>query len=163
MRLIINDANILIDIVKLDIVDAFMTLGFNLYTTDFVFAELNEAQQVRLARPQLSIIKTESTEDIYSIIRLVNSNNGLSFEDCSVWHYTQKMNGTLITGDRLLRRRASLAGLEVKGIIFILEQIKVQNLLSVVQCIEKLEALKVLNDRLPIIEIDNRIQEWKNE
>lgn len=45
MNLLINDANILIDIVKLDIVEAFLSLNFDLHTTDFVFAELNADQQ----------------------------------------------------------------------------------------------------------------------
>ena len=42
MKLLINDANILIDIAKLGLVDAFLSLDFDLHTTDFVFAELND-------------------------------------------------------------------------------------------------------------------------
>lgn len=45
MKLLINDANILIDIVKLEIVEAFFALDFDLHTTDFVLAELKEYLQ----------------------------------------------------------------------------------------------------------------------
>ncbi len=126
MKLLINDANILIDIVKLEIVEAFFALDFDLHTTDFVLAELKEYQQEIFVSEHLSIITTESAEDFSSILSLLELNKGLSFEDCSVWYYTQKLNGTLITGDGALRKKALLAGLDVKGIVFILEQIKIQ-------------------------------------
>jgi predicted nucleic acid-binding protein len=73
------------------------------------------------------------------------------------------MNATLITGDGTLRKKATQSGLDVKGILFILEEIKRQNLLPLNECIRKLEELKLLNNRLPFAEIDRRIQAWKNE
>ena len=160
MKLLINDANILIDIVKLDIVEAFLSLNFDLHTTDFVFAELNDHQQATITSGRLKIIKTENQQDFDAILNLLIAHKGLSFEDCSVWHYTQKLKGTLITGDAILRKKVTKAGLDVKGIIFILEEIKNQNKLPVNICIEKLEALKAINDRLPINEIDKRIEDW---
>ena len=135
MKLLINDANILIDIVKLDLVEAFLSLNFDLHTTDFVFSELEIEQQNSLSSIRLKIISTENNEDFTAIIQLLNSHKGLSFEDCSVWHYAHKMKGTLITGDGILRKKVTNAGLEVKGIIFILEEIKNQNLLPIDVCI----------------------------
>jgi hypothetical protein len=43
MKIHINDANILIDLVHLDLVVPFLALNFELYTTDFVFAELEQS------------------------------------------------------------------------------------------------------------------------
>lgn len=88
MKLLINDANILIDIVKLENVEAFFALDFDLHTTDFVLAELKEYQKEILVSAHLSIITTESAEDFSSIFDLQELNKGLSFEDCSVWYYT---------------------------------------------------------------------------
>jgi hypothetical protein len=45
MKIVINDANILIDLAKLDLLDVFSKLPFDLYTTDFVYEELNEEQK----------------------------------------------------------------------------------------------------------------------
>jgi predicted nucleic acid-binding protein len=163
MKLLINDANILIDIVKLGLVDAFLSLDFDLHTTDFVFAELSDQQQESISTVRLKIITTENQQDFNSIMALLNSHKGLSFEDCSVWHYTQKLKGTLITGDGILRKKVTNAGLDVKGIIYILEEIKKQNKLPIKVCIEKLEELKKINDRLPMHEIDKRIQDWTLE
>lgn len=163
MKLLINDANILIDIVKLDLVNAFLSLDFDLHTTDFVFAELNVQQQVSIASIKLNVITTDDQQDFVSIMNLLTAHKGLSFEDCSIWHYTRKLNGTLITGDGILRKKVTSAGLNVKGIIYILEEIKNQNKLPATICIEKLEELKKINDRLPKHEIDKIIQEWTAE
>lgn len=162
MKLLINDANILIDIVKLELVEAFLSLDFDLHTTDFVFAELEDYQQESLKSEHLGIIKTENQEDFEEIIGLLN-NKGLSFEDCSVWHYAKKLNGTLVTGDGILRKKVTHAGIVVKGIIYILEEIKNQNKLSIDVCILKLNKLKNINNRLPKHEIDIRIIDWTNE
>ena len=163
MKVFINDANILIDLVKLHIEEAFLSLHFDLYTTDFVFYELTDAQQQSVTSDRLKVIRTETTEDFAGITALNNSHNGVSFEDCSVWYYSQKMIATLITGDSTLRKKVIRSGLEVKGIIFILEEIKNQQKLPLNECIQKLEELKLLNNRLPFAEIDRRIQAWKNE
>lgn len=45
MKIVINDANILIDLAKLDLLDKFSNLSFDLHTTDFVYEELNEEQK----------------------------------------------------------------------------------------------------------------------
>jgi predicted nucleic acid-binding protein len=162
MKLHINDANILMDIVKLGLVDAFLALGFELYTTDFVFAEMELEQQLLLASDTL-IKLGANEEDITVIFEMTNEHAGLSFEDCSTWYFAQKMDGILVTGDGKLRKKASATGVEVRGMIYIIEQIKEQELLPVSTCIEKLTALKAMNDRLPMDEIDSRIQNWSNE
>ena len=162
MKLHINDANILIDIVQLDLVDAFLLLAFEMYTTDFVFEELESFQKEALLSEKLIILKTNENELLH-IVALTTQHNGLSFEDCSVWYYAQKMEGVLITGDGKLRTKAKAAGIEVKGIIYIIEEIMKQNILEKLICIDKLEVLKILNNRLPIAEIDRRIELWRTE
>lgn len=162
MKLHINDANILMDIVKLDLTDVFLTLEFELYTTDFVFAEMELAQQEQLLSDRLIKIGA-SQEDMMAIFELSEQQAGLSYEDCSTWYFAKKMDGILVTGDGKLRKKASASGVEVRGMIYIIEQIKEQKLLSTANCLEKLRLLTELNDRLPMNEIENRIQIWSNE
>ena len=163
MKVFINDANILIDLVKLHMEEAFLSLHVDLYITDFVFSELTDVQQQSLTSERLTVIRTETPDDFGGIASLYNALKGVSFEDCSVWYYTQKMNATLITGDGTLRKKGTQSGLDVKRILFILEEIKNQKLLPLNECFQKLEELKLLNNRLPFAEIEHRIQAWKNE
>lgn len=121
MKIVINDANILIDLVKLDLLNIFSKLPFDLHTTDFVYEELNEDQKSPVSilseNGFLKIIETEEIIDFQSISELLESSSGLSFEDCSVWYYSKKLSGILLTGDAKLRKQVSKQGIEVRGII----------------------------------------------
>ena len=45
MKIVINDANILIDLAKLELIPVFAKINFDLHTTDVVIEELNEEQR----------------------------------------------------------------------------------------------------------------------
>ncbi len=165
MRVVINDANILIDLAKLDLLDAFSKLNFELHTTDFVLAELIQSQRILIDKlildNVLNIIKTEDVADLTGINKLLQRTNGLSFEDCSVWYYSKKMNGILLTGDGKLRKQARKDDIEVKGIIYIFDELLDQGLISYVIAIYKMKQLIQLNMRLPEAEIEKRLVEWE--
>ena len=167
MKVVINDANILIDLVKLELLEEFSSLNFELYTTDFVLEELNldhnKAIQLLVSAEKIRIITTENIEDIQGINTLLETSSGLSFEDCSVWYYSKKMNCTLMTGDGKLRKTARKDGIEVRGIIYIIDQMLIQNHLNFEQAIEKIESLYSLNNRLPKQELTKRLELWKNK
>lgn len=167
MKIVINDANILIDLVKLDMLDIFAQLNFDLHTTDFVYEELNEEQKspvsVLYANNKLKIIETTEVIDFKKISELLERSTGLSFEDCSVWYYSDKLSGTLLTGDGKLRKQVKKEGIEVRGIIYVFDELVNQNLLGYVEAIDKIEQLIQLNNRLPKSEIEKRIQSWSEK
>ena len=164
MRVIINDANILIDLVHLDLMNEFIQLEIELKTTDFVFEELNEDQKIIIASfidsKDIELIITEKEEDFVSIATILENSSGLSFEDCSVWHYAHKLDGILLSGDGRLRKQASANGILVKGILYIFDQLLLNNLISFEYAIEKLEQLYEINPRLPISSKNERIINW---
>lgn len=163
MKLLINDANILIDIIKIDVVASFLALNFELKTTDFVFAELLPAQQIELKSKKLQIIESNEGEDLAGIFELKANSNGISFEDCSVWYYAKKLNGVMVTGDGSLRKKVIHSGIEVRGIIFLIEEMKSQGLITNEEAIKKLNELITINPRLPKHEIEKRILLWMAE
>lgn len=167
MRIVINDANILIDLAKLELIKVFSKINFDLHTTDFIIEELNEEQLVPVSKlirsGKLTVIATEDIQDFQAITDILTTSNGLSFEDCSVWYYSKKLSGALLTGDGKLRKQASRDGLEVRGIIFIFDELLKQDLISFSVAIEKITILYQLNNRLPKKEIDHRIQIWREE
>jgi rRNA-processing protein FCF1 len=79
MEIIINDANILIDLIKLDLIEEFIKLEFELKTTDFVYEELYEKQRESIQEfidtNKLEIITTEKEEDFNGISQLLEKNN----------------------------------------------------------------------------------------
>lgn len=88
MKVVVNDANILIDLVRLELIQVFVEIDFDLHTTDFVMEELYSNQQILLTKfiesGKLILIETQDFLDYQGIIKLLENNNGLSFEDCSV-------------------------------------------------------------------------------
>lgn len=165
MKIVINDANILIDLAKLDLLGLFAQLNFELHTTDFVFEELNQDQQspvsVLVSKGVLNVIETIEADDYNGIIQLLETSSGLSFEDCSVWYYSAKLSGVLLSGDGKLRKQVKKTGIEVRGIIYIFDELINQNLLSYSDAINKIKQLKQLNNRLPKAEIEKRVLGWE--
>ena len=164
MKIIINDANILIDLVHLGLMNEFIQLNLELKTTDFVFEELNDDQKIIIQgyvnSSDIEVIATEEEEDFQSITTILENSSGLSFEDCSVWHYANKLNGILLSGDGKLRRQAIANGISVRGILYIFDQLLVNSLISFDYAIEKLEQLYEINPRLPINSKNERITNW---
>lgn len=94
MRILINDANILIDLAKLELLQVFGDLTFDLFTTDFVLEELNNAQRnpvsALIANGKLTVIETFEASDFKGITTILEKSRGLSFEDCSVFITAKK-------------------------------------------------------------------------
>src|SRR5690606_26339982 len=127
MKIVINDANILIDLINLELEIPFFQLEqLELKTTDFVFEELHDGQkeilQQYIIQGRLIIIESEE-EDLINISNILSTTNGLSFEDCSVWYFAKSQEGILLTGDGKLRRNSSADGVEVRGVLYIFDQL----------------------------------------
>ena len=164
MIILINDANILIDIAALGLINSFSQLGFDLRTTDVVLNEVRNRKSDfdnLISSSKLHVIETTNISDYQSIFNLKENNDGLSFEDCSVWYYSDKLGGTLLTGDGALRKKASKSGTTVRGIIYIFDEFVSKNVLSFSEAATKLEELSKLNNRLPKTEIEKRLEAWK--
>ena len=67
----------------------------------------------------------------------------------------------LMTGDGKLRSAAKADGIEVHGILYIFDQFVEHQLLTPAEAADKLEELKLLNQRLPKSELDKRIEHWR--
>lgn len=97
LRIVITDANILIDLINLDLSAVlFESELFEFKTTDFVFDEIYEEQKEKL----LPVIRAKQLEvcepdeaDLKEIFILKQQSNALSIEDCSVWYFASKLEG----------------------------------------------------------------------
>ena len=83
----------------------------------------------------------------------------LSFQDCTVLYYALNGDYKLLTGDRNLRVIAERHGLQVSGIIYVMDELLHNDILSKEEYITKLKALLESNHRLPTKEIMKRIED----
>lgn len=164
MRVVINDANILIDLFRLDLIEAFFNLqNLDLQTTDFVFEELHDEQKdvlQKFIQNQSLMLIESSDDDLNNIFQILSQTKGLSVEDCSVWYHAKKNSGILLTGDAKLRKQSSADGVEVRGILYVFDQLLISGLMSFELAIEKLNQLYSLNERLPIDAKKQRLDCW---
>ncbi len=160
MEIVVSDTNIFIDLWNIGLLERFCELPLSIHTTDFVVGEL-QTQGVRDAVWQLSkagrlTVKTFKSHEYGEIMALQDKN--LSFQDCTVLYYALSGEYKLLTGDRNLRTVAERHGLQVSGVIYVVDELLRHGILSKEEYIEKLKSLLESNHRLPMKEIVKRIE-----
>lgn len=74
-----------------------------------------------------------------------------------------QFNFTLLTGDGPLCKAAFKAGVDVKGLLFVVDELVDNGLLLPHRVAEKIQILLNAGTRLPHKECDDRIKMWSNE
>ncbi len=166
MKIAINDTNILIDLMKIDLIDEFFRLDFEFITTNLIIAEFEIEEQQNIIN---ELIKQEKLyiynllfDELLEIQSIKNkSSKKLSFEDCSVWYLAKKKDAILLTGDNLLRKKATNDGVSVNGILFVFDCLVENEIITKQLASEKLTQLISLNPRLPKNKCEERLNLWK--
>lgn len=167
MIVVVNDANILIDLVKLQLLPHFFSLQLRFYTTDLILNELHDWQveelQLYINSGSLTIIQLTDTE-LVDVALLQAEKRQLSEQDCSAIVCARKVTGTLLTSDKNLRNFAAKKALTVIGHLWVFDKMVAENTITPQNAIIKLTELReIVNPRLnlPKIECENRLELWK--
>jgi predicted nucleic acid-binding protein len=164
MILLVNDANILIDLLKIDLLALFFQLRYEFHVTDMVADEVREenAGVMQGFLDDGTLKKKNFTyEELWQIQLLMLRHKGLSIKDCSCLFQSKALNARLITGDALLRKTAEQDQIKVHGILWVFDQLINEDLLTTALAREKLSRLVSLNARLPAAECKKRLKLWK--
>jgi predicted nucleic acid-binding protein len=167
MIIVVNDANILIDLVKLELLPHFFAMELKFYTTDLILNELHDWQVLEYEHyiniHKLTIMNLTDNE-LSEVQKLQTEKRQLSEQDCSAIVCAQKVEGTIITSDKNLRNFATSKTLTVVGHLWMFDKMIEQCTITPVQAIYKLkELIEQVNPRLnlPEAECKSRISNWK--
>lgn len=165
-KIVVSDTNIFIDLVKLELLGDFFSLPWDIHTTDFVINELEVPEQKAavtafIKRKKLTVGKLNAAEVGIIAERSELTGGKISITDFSVCHYAQKNNYTLLTGDMNLRKVAVKENISVHGILFLFDELVKHAVLPSELAAETLKKLKGINTRLPLDEVDTRINKWE--
>jgi predicted nucleic acid-binding protein len=167
MIIVVNDANILIDLVKLQLLPHFFSLQLKFYTTDLILDELHDWQveelQVYIDNGALTVIQLTDSE-LMDITLLQAEKRQLSEQDCSAIVCARKVTGDLLTSDNNLRKFATKKLFTVYGHLWVFDKMVDANTITPQNAIDKLTELReVINPRLnlPKIECENRLELWR--
>lgn len=163
-KFVVSDTNIFIDLINVGILDMFFQLPWEIHTTDMVISEFkNEEQKRTVLGYKKLVIKQYDSEELRELVNFNNLYNAVSIYDCSVWLYARKNSYVLLSGDGHLRKLAITDGVEVRGTIYVIEQLVNNAIITASDAADALEKLKRSNNRQPLNEIDERIKQLRSE
>ncbi|MBP5424302.1 MAG: hypothetical protein J6Y78_17860 [Paludibacteraceae bacterium] len=168
--IVVSDTNIFIDLIEIELLDEFFSLPWEIHTTDMVVYELKDAIQRNNVLKYISegslLMDACDEKAMLALMKfyaLHRETTNVSIQDCSVWFYAKNNGCILLTGDSKLRSAALKTGVDVHGILFIIDNLIDKHLLAKETAVNKLNKLKLLNPRLPLSEIDKRIKIWRED
>lgn len=166
MDIVVSDTNIFIDLMSVGLFGKALDLPIRVHTVEYVINEIvDEGQKVEIEAAVLSgklVVKDFDEEEFKDVLEmLLARRNNVSFTDCSVWYYAKKNNYRLLTGDGKLRRSAIADGVQVSGILYVTDMLVDNGLIGQEDMIAILERLKAINSRLPVAEINKRINKYR--
>lgn len=164
MEIVINDANILIDLCNAGLLPYCKKLGMEFRTLDVVMKEITDSgQQVEINRiiddGTLRVCGLTGVQ-LLKVLEYKETFGGhcnLSVQDISVMVYAQEYGCRLLTGDKALRNRAAASGINVSGILYITDAMTREKVISDPQMADALRLLMKTNSRLPHKLIRERI------
>jgi len=165
MTLLIHDANVLIDLIGIDLLDFALDLPFRMATTDLVLREIEDPKQARalaacIKKRKISVIAS-TIQELNAISDCMNAMPSLSLADSSVLYHAADTKGIVITGDGQLRKAAAARHLEVHGTPWILTQLVATKGIDPSRAIEKMDLLLEINPRLPHKECRKLQDVWR--
>jgi predicted nucleic acid-binding protein len=166
MKVVVQDASVLIDLAAADLLEAWFSLDIETLTSSFVWREVNRrSQKAKLrafARDQRIQVVNMGTEVLSEIVRLkMDLPAKLSLNDASVLHLAVERTAVLLTGDRNLRTAAESRAVTVYGLPALMDYMVQEEALSASNAITKLELLCRLNPRLQKRECEPLLAKWR--
>jgi len=162
-QLVVKDANIFIDLVNAGMLDLWCATGIATLTTDFVVSELKAGPQwgeaetlIESGAIEVAEFAAEETLQIHSL----RAHHRVSMADGSVLYLSMSREARLLTGDRRLRRAAEKAGVEVGGLLWVIDELVAKSLLSPETAAERLRDMLNRGARLPDHEVEVRLNRW---
>ena len=156
----ISDTNIWIDFRNAGLLDALFDLPFQLCSTDFVLAELQDFDPHTLLQRGL-VVHGLNGEATARLLGLMGAHNNSSLADVSCYLLAQDTGHPLLTGDGRLRKQAIQDGLQVFGALWLLDQLVSHQVTTPQVAAEGLKSMLECGARLPSTECQIRLKDWQ--
>ncbi|MBR9920029.1 MAG: PIN domain-containing protein [Bacteroidetes bacterium] len=164
MKVSVQDANVLIDLWDVGLLAEMFELQIEFHTTDLILAEItidsNQKALQSFIKSNKLIVHSLSAKALLELIEFKQDQGKLSLEDCSVWMLAKDRGTILLTGDSLLRKKATTDGIEVHGSIWVLDKMIAHKIITKEAACIGIQKLSQINLRLPAKAIKQRIKIW---
>lgn len=154
-----TDANVWIDLDEGNLLGHVFDLGDELVIPDLVFTELESLEGALLVELGLSVLGL-SGDQLNDVVRLAGAYSRPSPQDLSTLVLARKIEAVLLTGDGALRDAAEAEGLEVHGVLWILDRMVDGAILTEPEAVRSLKLITRAGSRLPGDEVRQRLRRW---
>ncbi len=148
MRLLISDANILIDFDVAGLLDQVFSLNYRYGTPDVLYYEELEAQHAHFLNQKLEIMPLNAGM-VQQVVALTKRYPPCSRNDLFALVLAKHEKCILLTGDKALKKVAENEKLEVHGTLWLLEEIIKSNRLDPDITRQAIDRIKAAGRRLP--------------
>ncbi|GAB5098527.1 PIN domain-containing protein [Caballeronia sp. HLA56] len=159
-KVYVSDTNIWIDFHHAALLDELFQLPFSLCCTDFVAFELDTPALAPLVGRGL-IVEEMSADDVRQLSKLTRLHENPSLADMSCYFLAKKSGIPLLTGDGQLRRLAINEHVEVRGALWLLDQLVESAVIETARAAGALRTMLERNARLPEAECRLRLERWE--
>lgn len=163
IEIVIKDACIFFDLIDLGLLRSFYHLQLIVITTPQVLGEITDEAQ--LAEVNIYVDSGQLHLDYFGLFETITSitetNPGLSFSDASVIEVATRRNAAILSSDKSLRNESTRRGIAVHGLLWALEELYNQEIITLNALVEKLEEYSNINKRAPKNEIQKMISKFK--
>jgi hypothetical protein len=162
MKLAVIDANIFIDLIKLQMLVLLFRIGIEIYTTQEIIDQLNESQFeilkefIDLAQLNVYLLSEAELEEVVNF----SAPRSLELADKSVAWLSIHIEAMVLSGDGPLRKFCESKNLEVRGIIWLFDTFLEKQLIVQSHAVDKMNQLLLINSRMPKEECEKRIRAW---
>lgn len=155
-QILINDSCVLFDLVDLELLKEFFQLEYSFLTTPQVVGEITDNSQIIEIEKyiQNQILMVDSMGLFETIQNIYDKYPGLSFADSSVLELASRVDGILLSADKRLRNISKGNNLEVKGVLWVINELVDKKIITDQVAIQKLKNYSKINVRAPIKEIN---------
>ncbi len=158
-KILVSDTNIWIDLHHSNLLEKVFQLPHQFVTTDFVWRELRKPPGHQLEDLGLAVEALSGNETM-ELFELRHTLNNSSLADVSCYFVARERGWTLLTNDGDLRKSGRQASLDVRGVLWILDELEQHQVLSPNDLFTALTAMLNAGARLPEEECNNRLSRW---
>jgi len=162
VKILVSDTNIWIDLHRSNLLTRVFELPYQFVTTDFVWRELHKPPGQQLTDLGLAV-EALSSDKIPTLLELTQSLKNSSLADVSCYFLAREKSWTLLTNDGALRKSGHKAKLDVRGVLWILDELELHQILSRSELAVALTAMLKAGARLPGTECQQRLNRWHGD
>ncbi len=163
MKVAVKDANILIDLVEGDLLGLWFRLGIETHVPDLVLAEIRIPDQRRVVQAMVEagnlLVGTFDGNEL-AVLQEYKTEFRISLPDASAIVLAERMQATLRSGDKLVRIAGRKLQLDVRGLLWIFDELIRREFLSTRDAVVRLTRVREAGARLPEAEFRERLDRW---